>query len=43
MGIPLLIMSVDYDKNDEKMIGDFLTQSAEMLDRAGVKNSSNCF
>ncbi len=37
-GIPLLIMSVDYDKNDEKMIGDFLTQSAEMLDRAGVKN-----
>ncbi len=38
MGIPLLIMSVDYDKNDEKMIGDFLTQSAEMLDRAGVKN-----
>lgn len=37
-GIPLLIMSVDYDDNDEKMIKDFLTQSAEMLDKAGVKN-----
>ncbi|MES2645882.1 MAG: GMC family oxidoreductase [Bacteroidota bacterium] len=37
-GIPLLIMDVDYDDNDDKMIGDFLTQSAEMLDMAGVKN-----
>ena len=37
-GIPLLIMSVDYDDNDEKMIKDFLTQSAEMLDKAGCKN-----
>ena len=37
-GIPLLIMSVDYDDNDEKMIKDFLTQSAEMLEKAGVKN-----
>lgn len=37
-GIPLLVMSVDYDDNDEKMIKDFLTQSAEMLDKAGVKN-----
>lgn len=37
-GIPLLIMSVGYDDNDEKMIKDFLTQSAEMLDKAGVKN-----
>jgi choline dehydrogenase-like flavoprotein len=36
--IPLLIMSVGYDDNDEKMIKDFLTQSAEMLDKAGVKN-----
>lgn len=36
--IPLLIMSVDYDDNDEKMIKDFLTQSAEMLDKAGCKN-----
>ncbi|HUS01457.1 MAG TPA: GMC family oxidoreductase [Chitinophagaceae bacterium] len=38
--IPLLIMSVDYDDNDDKMIKDFLTQSAEMLDKAGVKNIS---
>ena len=37
-GIPLLIMSVDYDDNDEKMIKDFLTQSAEMLGKAGCKN-----
>jgi len=37
-GIPLLIMSVGYDDNDEKMIKDFLTQSAEMLDKAGCKN-----
>jgi len=36
--IPLLVMSVDYDGNDEKMIKDFLTQSAEMLDKAGCKN-----
>ena len=40
-GIPLLIMSVDYDDNDEKMIHDFLTQSAEMLDKAGCKNISH--
>lgn len=37
-GIPLLVMSVDYDDNDEKMIRDFLTQSAEMLDKAGCTN-----
>jgi len=37
-GIPLLITSVDYDENDEKMIIDFLEQSAEMLQKAGVKN-----
>ncbi|WP_436490427.1 GMC oxidoreductase [Chitinophaga sp. ARDCPP14] len=37
-GIPLLVMSVDYDDNDEKMIRDFLTQSAEMLEKAGCKN-----
>ncbi|MGN6298970.1 MAG: GMC oxidoreductase [Ginsengibacter sp.] len=39
-GIPLLIMSVDYDDNDKKMIKDFLTESAEMLDKAGCKNIS---
>lgn len=38
--IPLLVMSVGYDDNDEKLVKDFLTQSAEMLDKAGVKNIS---
>jgi choline dehydrogenase-like flavoprotein len=37
-GIPLLITSVDYDDNAEKMIKDFLTQSAEMLEKAGCKH-----
>lgn len=37
-GIPLLQISVDYDDNDEKMIRDFLTQSAEMLEKAGCRN-----
>jgi choline dehydrogenase-like flavoprotein len=37
-GIPLLVMSVGYDENDEKMITDFLTQSKAMLESAGVKN-----
>jgi choline dehydrogenase-like flavoprotein len=36
-GIPLLITSVDYDDNDEKMIRDFLTQGAEMLEIGGCK------
>lgn len=34
-GIPLLVTSVGYDYNDEKMIADFLTQSCEMLEKAG--------
>lgn len=37
-GIPLLVMSVGYDDNAEKMIKDFLTQSAEMLEKSGCKN-----
>ncbi len=37
-GIPQLITSVGYDDNDEKMVKDFLTQSAEMLRIAGVEN-----
>jgi choline dehydrogenase-like flavoprotein len=36
-GIPLLVTSVDYDNNDEKLLQDFLTQSSEMLDKCGVK------
>lgn len=37
-GIPQLITSVGYDDNDEKMVKDFLEQSAGMLAVAGVKN-----
>ncbi len=37
-GIPLLVTSVDYDENDEKMIRDFLKQSTEMLEAAGCTN-----
>jgi len=37
-GIPLLITSVEYDDNDERMIQDFLTQSAEMLEKSGCTN-----
>ncbi|WP_029277333.1 GMC oxidoreductase [Pedobacter borealis] len=37
-GIPQLIMSVSYDDNDEKMVADFLEQSAEMLSAVGVKD-----
>jgi choline dehydrogenase-like flavoprotein len=36
--IPQLITSVSYDDNDEKMLKDFLTQGAEILDIAGCKN-----
>lgn len=37
-GIPLLITSVDYTDNDEKVLADFLEQAQEMLDTAGCKN-----
>lgn len=37
-GMPLLVTSVGYDDNDEKMIKDFLTESTAMLEKAGVKN-----
>jgi choline dehydrogenase-like flavoprotein len=37
-GIPLLITSVGYDDNDEKMVNDFLEQGAEMLEKSGCKN-----
>jgi len=44
-GIPQLITSVGYDENDDKMVADFLTQSAEMLEVAGlhdiVKNDTH--
>jgi choline dehydrogenase-like flavoprotein len=37
-GMPLLITSVDYDENDDKMVKDFLEQSEEMMTKAGCKN-----
>ncbi|AMR32220.1 GMC family oxidoreductase [Mucilaginibacter sp. PAMC 26640] len=37
-GIPLLVTSVSYDENDERMIKDFHTQTSEMLEKAGCKN-----
>jgi choline dehydrogenase-like flavoprotein len=39
-GIPLLVTSVGYDDNDEKMTKDFLQQSTEMLEKAGCKDIS---
>lgn len=39
-GIPLLVTSVGYDDNDEKMIKDFLKESSEMLEKSGCKNIS---
>lgn len=37
-GIPLLITSVGYDDNDDKMVKDFLEQGQAMLEAAGVKD-----
>ncbi len=37
-GIPLLITSVGYDDNDEKLTKDFMEQTEEMMANAGVKN-----
>lgn len=37
-GIPLLVTSVGYDDNDERMVKDFLQQSSEMLEKAGAKD-----
>lgn len=36
-GIPLLITSVGYDENDDKMVKDFLKQGKVMMEAAGVK------
>jgi len=40
-GIPLLVTSVDYDDNDDKMVKDFIEQSTLMLEKAGAKNISH--
>lgn len=37
-GIPLLIISVGYDDNADRMVADFLTQGRAMLQAAGVKD-----
>ncbi len=37
-GIPLLIASVGYDDNDDKMVKDFLEQGRAMMEAAGVKD-----
>jgi len=37
-GIPLLITSVDYDDNDEKMVKDFIKEGRRMYEEAGFKN-----
>jgi choline dehydrogenase-like flavoprotein len=37
-GIPLLITSVDYDDNDEKLLKDFHEQGSEMLSKSGCIN-----
>jgi choline dehydrogenase-like flavoprotein len=37
-GIPLLVTSVGYDDNDERLLKDFFVQTEEMLSKAGVKN-----
>jgi choline dehydrogenase-like flavoprotein len=37
-GMPLLITSVGYDDNDDKMVKDFLVQGQAMLEAAGIKN-----
>src|SRR5699024_7579957 len=39
-GIPQMIVSVDYDDNDVRMMKDFQEQGAEMLDKYGCKNIS---
>ena len=33
-----LVTSIDYDDNAEKMVLDFMSQSSEMLEKAGCKN-----
>ncbi len=37
-GIPLLITSVAYDDNDERMVQDFIAQGKSMFEAAGFKN-----
>jgi choline dehydrogenase-like flavoprotein len=36
-GVPLLIISVDYDENDDRMVKDFIAQGRAMLTAAGFE------
>lgn len=37
-GIPQLVVSVNYDENDEKLLNDFLQEGKAMLEKAGCYN-----
>jgi choline dehydrogenase-like flavoprotein len=37
-GVPQLITSVGYDKNDDLVVQDYLEQGTDMLEKAGCKN-----
>lgn len=37
-GMPLLKVNIDYDDNDERMIGDFMGQMTEMFTKAGFSD-----
>lgn len=37
-GMPLLKVNIDYDDNDERMIGDFIGQMTEMFTKAGFSD-----
>ena len=37
-GIPLLITSVGYDDNDEKLVKDFMQEGVAMLEKAGAND-----
>jgi choline dehydrogenase-like flavoprotein len=37
-GMPSLVVSVDYDDNDEKMVKDYIDQFTEMFEKAGFIN-----
>jgi choline dehydrogenase-like flavoprotein len=37
-GIPQLIVSCEWDQNDDKMVADYIAQSKEMFEKAGFTN-----
>jgi choline dehydrogenase-like flavoprotein len=40
-GIPQLVISVEYDENDDKMVKDFIEQTTLMFEKAGVYDISS--